>query len=115
MSKFYTIRQNNSGGYDIQNEDVDKFVCVEADNVDTAKSKFEKILAPYREYCPCCGERWNDDFLTEQDGYKVPTIYGGEYKDFKDEFYAKRNYSIIIYYLNGNIERHNLSQNLKRE
>ena len=62
MSKFYTIYQNNSGGYDIQNEDVDKFVCVEADNVEMAKSKFKEILAPYRKYCPCCGERWNDFF-----------------------------------------------------
>ena len=28
--KFYTIDQNNSGGYIIQNEFVDQFVCVEA-------------------------------------------------------------------------------------
>ena len=113
MSKFYTIYQNNSGGYDIQNEAVDKFVCVEADNVEMAKSKFKEILAPYREYCPCCGLRWDDYFLDEKDGFSEPTIFEEKYTEFADKFWCKYN-SIIIYYINGDIEKYNLERNLKR-
>ena len=113
MSKFYTICQNNSGGYNIQNDDVDQFVCVEADNVEMAKSKFKEILVPYREYCPCCGERWDDDFLDEEDGFDTPTIYGEKHTEFKDKFWCNDG-SIIIYYLNGKIEKYNLERNLKR-
>lgn len=110
--KFYTVHQNNSGGYYRINEDVDMFVCVQAPNVEIAKDIFKRILKPYREFCPCCGERWNDDYLCEENGSEVPTIYGEPYKKFKDSFWA--NGKIIIYYLDGNKEIYALSQNFKR-
>lgn len=107
--KYYTVNQNNSGGYYITNNDVDKFVCVQAPNVEIAKDIFKRILEPYREFCPCCGERWDDDCLYEKDGCDVPNIYGQCYKDFKDNFWADGK--IIIYYLDGNKEIYALSQN----
>lgn len=113
-TKFYTCRQNNSGGYDIQDENVDKWVCVEAKNIQEAKEKLKKILNNYREFCPCCGQRWNDYYLDEEDGYETPCIYEENYKEFNDEFWCRKSleYSIIIYYLNGTKERYELYQNL---
>lgn len=113
-TKFYTCRQNNSGGYDIQNENVDKWVCVEAKNVEEAKQKFEDILDDYREFCPCCGARWDDYYLDEDDGYETPCIYGENYKKFNDVFWCRDN-SIIIYYANGTKEKYDLSQNLTHQ
>ena len=42
MSKFYTLNQNNSGGYYIQNNDVDAFVIIEANSVDEFTEKAER-------------------------------------------------------------------------
>ena len=112
-TKFYTVNQNNSGGYNIRNNEVDKFVCVEAQNVEQAKNKFKDILRRYREFCPCCGERWDDYYLDEDDGYDSPTIYGDNYKEINDEHWCFHS-NIIIYYLNGEKEIYDLTQNIKR-
>lgn len=110
-TKFYTSHQNNSGGYLIQNDNVDHWVCVEAKNVEDAQTKFEDILDDYREYCPCCGIRWDDYYLDEEDGEETPCIYGENYKEFNDPFWC-RDSAIIIYYANGTKEKYDLSQNL---
>ena len=41
---FYTIDQNNSGGYFIRNEYVDEFVIVEADTPYEAVCKLNKFM-----------------------------------------------------------------------
>lgn len=51
-------RQNNSGGYFIDNEDVSVFVAVEGHGKKDAYNRFKSIVAPYSFFCPCCGERW---------------------------------------------------------
>lgn len=110
-TKFYTCFQNNSGGYLIQNDDVDLFVCVEAKNLLEAKRKFKRILKNYREFCSCCGVRWSDDFLSDDSGYDVPSIYGEPYHLYKNSYFCSLG-CIIIYYLNGTKVRHNLIKNL---
>lgn len=112
---FYTVYQNNSGGYFIQDENVDRFVCVGAKNAKSAYNKLQKILENYREYCPCCGVRWNDDeilnpIFEENRGYKYPQIYGENYKIFSNDFFC-RDSKIIIYYLNGKKEIYDLELN----
>ena len=111
-TKFYTCQQNNSGGFNCQDNNVDKWVCVEAHNVEEAQSKFEEIFSEYRDYCPCCGERWFDSMLDEDDAYDYPQIYGEHYKKFNDKWWIKGN-KIITYYLNGQKEIYDLSQNLE--
>lgn len=51
--------QNNSGGYFIQNESVEAYVAVQAVTEEEAQRRFFEIVAPYSNYCPCCGERWD--------------------------------------------------------
>lgn len=97
---FYTLNQNNSGGYLIQNDNVDRFVIVEANNAKEAQEIFKNILDDYREYCECCGERWSDDWLDEGDADNEPYIYDKPIKIFNDEYWC-RGASAIVYYLDG--------------
>lgn len=65
---FYVYRQNNSGGYFVEDENVGIHVIIESDTEEQANKKFDEILdgnSKYTKYCPCCGERW----------YGVDTIY----------------------------------------
>jgi hypothetical protein len=52
-------RQNNSGGYFIENEEVHCYVAVEEIDKARAINKFYEIVRPYSSFCPCCGERWD--------------------------------------------------------
>ena len=56
--KWYHFRQNNSGGYFINNDNVGEDVFIQASSVSEVKQKAEEIFDEYREYCECCGERW---------------------------------------------------------
>ena len=107
MGKFYTLNQNNSGGYDIQDENVDRFVIIEAENLEQFKIIAETIFMNYRSYCPCCGERWPDGWVDEDDAKDEPMIYEEPIEQYYDRFWS-RNAKVKIYYLNGNKKTYNL-------
>jgi hypothetical protein len=73
--KWYHFRQNNSGGYFIDNDDVGEDVFIQASSVEDVKRKAEEVFSGYREYCDCCGGRWSDDWIDETDGFDAPTKY----------------------------------------
>ena len=103
--KFYTISQNNSGGYFIENDDVDYYVSVQADSPYEAEKLLERVVADHSDYCECCGLRWTI-WLDEKDAYDVPTSYGiplVEMKD-RDTFWLEEKVA-IIYYADGTKER----------
>ena len=103
--KFYTLNQNNSGGYLIKNDDVDYYVSVEADSPEQAQEVLEKIVENHSDFCSCCGERWGI-WLDETDACEVPSSYDTplvEIKD-KDTFWLKEKVA-IIYYADGTKER----------
>ncbi|MCY7059545.1 hypothetical protein [Streptococcus oralis] len=59
---FYVYRQNNSGGYFVEDENVSAHVIIEAENEAQADIKFDEIIdkkSEYTTYCPCCGKRWS--------------------------------------------------------
>lgn len=110
--KFYTINQNNSGGYFIKNDYVDYYVSVQADSVEEAKELLEDIVEDHSDYCSCCGLRWSTWFLDEEDAYDVPSNYGiplTEMKD-RDTFWLEEKVA-IIYYADGTKERLNCIDN----
>ena len=82
--KFYTIDQNNSGGYYIKNDDVDYYVSVQADSPYEAEKLLERVVADHSNFCECCGERWHI-WLDEEDAYDVPTNYGVPLTKLKDQ------------------------------
>ena len=111
--KFYTINQNNSGGYFIQNAMVDHLVCIQAANPEEAENKLMDITSEYSDYCECCGERWYIN-LDENDGTDfVSNGYGED--AFKDLNVSPYRQYIVIHYADGRIKKHDLKtkNNLK--
>ncbi|MGG1662479.1 DUF7296 family protein [Brevibacillus sp. NRS-1366] len=72
---FFHIRQNNSGGYFIENDDVAINLIIEAVNAKEAERKMYEITADYSQYCSCYGERWSC-WIDDDDGTDEPTVYG---------------------------------------
>lgn len=109
--KFYTIDQNNSGGYFIKNDYVDYYVSVQADSGEEAKELLEDIVEDHSDYCSCCGKRWYI-WLDEEDAYDVPTNYGTPLTEMKDRdtFWLEEKVA-IIYYADGTKERLNCIDN----
>lgn len=99
---FYTLSQNNSGGYFIQDDNVDVYVIIEASTERQFEALATDILRDYREYCSCCGERWDDDWVSEKDATEVPTVYGTPVDQYS---YWWENAHAIIYYLDGRKEK----------
>lgn len=112
--RYFNINQNNVEGHFIRNDDVDAFISIQAYNLDSAKAIAREILAPYRDYCPCCGYRWDDDYLTADKSTDEPYVRGEPYKKQNDPFWCKNN-KLIIYKYNGTKEIYDLNQNLKEK
>lgn len=97
---FVTFTQNNSGGYFISNEEVDQFVIIEGKCFDDIINKARTIFNNYREYCECCGERWDDDYKYFDDLNTEPLVYGKSVYKYNSLWGGKA----IIYRLDGTKE-----------
>ena len=79
-TKYYTFRQNNSGGsFDIEHDrGISIAVIIEAETADQANNRAESIGLYFDGCsqdldCECCGDRW---YLAEEyDGHDEPEIY----------------------------------------
>ena len=80
----------------------------------SAKAIANKILDPYRDYCPCCGYRWDDEYLTADKSTEEPYVRGEPYKKQKDSFWCKNN-KLIIYKYDGTKEVYDLNQKLEEK
>lgn len=98
-TKFYTFHQNNSGGYYILDENVQHYVIIEGYDLWQIESFARKIFEDYRDYCPCCGQRWDDSWMDEDDMTDEPKIYGKDVHEYKNN-----GCKAIIYYLDGRKE-----------
>ena len=96
---FITFEQNNSGGYFIQNKNVDEYVIIEGNSLEDILSKASDIFEDYREFCTCCGERWDDNWKNKRDLEEEPLIYGVSAFDFHDGFDGDSK--AIVYKLDG--------------
>ena len=97
--KWWTIRQNNSGGYWIIDDDVAMYVMIQAPNAEEAERIFDKITVHALEYCECCGERWWFDSYEE--GTDEPMIYGEPYKQFNADKWFSKNVEARLHYYQG--------------
>lgn len=101
--KWWVFDQNNSGGYFIQNDDVDHYVAIQAINVQHAKQRAEDIFDDYSEFCHCCGERWYLWGVDEEDGKAVPHVYDTPYTEVEPRRYRQ---NIILHYVDGTKEKY---------
>lgn len=107
---FFTVRQNNSGGYFIQNEMVDEYLCVEANTIKEAEKRIEEITKDYSDFCPCCGERWSTWF-NEDDGKDFPHDgYGDAFVDGQTYINSRKG-AAKIHYLDGRVETIEMFEN----
>lgn len=102
-AKFYTFRQNNSGGAFIvsKKDGISVHVIIEALNADDANTRAEEIGLYFDGCsksmdCSCCGDRWRR--TDESDGYDVPCIYGEPITNTENADYAENCY---VHYLEG--------------
>lgn len=110
-AKFVTFRQNNSGGYLHRNEDVNTYVIIEGYDLWQIQSKAREVFHEYRDYCPCCGQRWNDSWIDEDDMTDKPMIYDKDVYDYKGQsWFDGEDGKAIIYYLDGRKEIVNLTK-----
>ena len=100
--KWYHFRQNNSGGYFIENEIVGEDVFIQAHSAKEAVHIADKLFEGYSEYCDCCGERWYT-WLDEDDGYDVPTKYRTPISEGYETF-GKGGYAVLHWY-NGLVDK----------
>lgn len=110
---FYTYHQENSGGYYIRNNDVDRFVIVEGDNHQDIQKIADRIFENHSEYCTCCGERWSDCDEDWSELTNEPMINSTSVYEVEDYWY--KGYNAIIYYKNGEKEIVELCKKLLHE
>lgn len=107
--KFFSYRQNNSGGHMVVSDNIGELVVVEAKNAEDADRRAKKIGLYFdgRGDCPCCGCRWTSAEFYEQKGTDKPEDgYGKNVGDLvvgTDGNYFTRN--VRIHYLDGNVAR----------
>lgn len=78
-SKFYTFRQNNSGGFFVADDKtgVGTFIIIEAMDINQAVEHFSAIEGKQEHnWCHCCGERWSPELMDEDDAEEKPSLYG---------------------------------------
>lgn len=113
--KYYTFYQNNSGGEYIRSprHGVGEYIIIQAPDAEQAKAKFRTIgesVLGFRNYCPCCGERWYEESVTEEEGTLEPTLYGEPVSEFKPSFWRAKAY---VHYYDGTLECYHL--NIKKK
>lgn len=95
--KWYTMSQNNSGGYFIRNDEVRDTVIIQATSPEDAQSRADRITCGNDSYCECCGERWYTWF-SSTDGKEVPSLYGTPIDELDREAFR---YDAVLYYFDG--------------
>lgn len=101
-NKFYTYIQNNSGGYFVNDNKhgICETVIVQAGSARSAWKRLKSIgkdVEGFWDFCPCCGERWND-WMGATDGTKQPTYYGDPIEKAPSGFFRER---CFVHYLDG--------------
>ena len=66
MTKFFTFRQNNSGGVFVVNDTVAHSVVVEATSPEDANARAGAMGMFSMSFCECCGPRFSRAFKNEE-------------------------------------------------
>lgn len=104
--KYYSYRQNNSGGSFIVDDYVAHNVIVQAESPQQADTIAESKGVYFNGCesgldCECCGDRWHPTY--EGDATDTPLVYGKEPKEaIKDGWF---NDECVIYHSDGKVER----------
>jgi len=101
MSKFYIVRQNNSGGYWEIDEKIGlgHYLVFEAESGEHFEWRLEKFLDKTpNNWCSCCGERWS--FCDSEDCELEGSVDDISLKDK----WEKKHRVLGVHYLSGKVE-----------
>ena len=100
-TKFYTYRQNNSGG---SWTGPAKYVIVEATSALDAdkRAQTKGLYFDGSGDCSCCGTRWSEAY--EGEGESEPKIYDSPAREYTTE-YASFGDDVVIFYADGREDR----------
>lgn len=114
-TKFFTFRQNNTGGrFDFDAEaGISHYVIIEAVSAEQANNIAESIGIYFDgcdsgSYCICCGDRWYSQY-SDDSGYDFPSVYGEfplrEKWEKEDSFSTKwmEGPEAFVHYLDGTV------------
>lgn len=106
--KYFTFRQNNSGGSFDVDENVGVTVVIQAKDAFDANRRAKKIGIYFggRGDCPCCGDRWYS-LGEDEKGDDVPSQYGTPIGDTIVEGGSYFDTSIRIHRMDGSVVRLN--------
>lgn len=104
-TKFYTMRQNNSGGDFLVDHKagIGLIVIVEALDVDDAERRANDIVSDHSQFCPCCVDRWNTEFFDDE-ASDEPTIYGKPLELHEPSFTCVDSEDCYTHKINGDID-----------
>lgn len=100
-TKLYEIGQNNSGGYFDVDENVCRIVVVEARDAEHAQQRLWPMIDGQSSSCPCCGERWSIEWLSEADAISVEPGDENEYFQRRADEWGWTAPAIRVHYLDG--------------
>jgi len=105
--KFWTYRQNNSGGsFDFDHDKgISVNVIVQATDAEDANHRAERIGLYFDGDgdCECCGSRWYETW-TDDPGDDVPSIYGVPVHDAPPSGWSGDDPDAYIHYIDGRVE-----------
>jgi hypothetical protein len=99
---YYMWRQKNTGGSFITDDDVSRFVVIEAEGYDQAEEKAFDLGIYYNGVdserdCSCCGDRWYEGDLVElKDGDTIE-----DYLQREEDEYPCRDTMTILHLADG--------------
>ena len=112
-AKFYTFRQNNSGGsFEVDEErGIAETVIVEAYSFEEANRIAERIGIYFNGVdsgwdCECCGDRWYE-LYSDSDAADVPSYYGTPIEQLEPSWYRNR---FFIHMLDGKVIKAELDE-----
>jgi hypothetical protein len=100
--KFFTFRQNNSGGFFLGPAQYVIIQAVDADQADNLALDvglyFNGVVG--NQDCDCCGDRWTCQY-GDDDGSDTPMIYGTPAADYVRGHRADGQPKAVVYYKDG--------------
>ena len=106
-TKFFTYVQNNSGGYYVENDEtgVCPAIIIEAEDVWESWDKLKEIgdrTVGFWSFCPCCGKRWEEISIIDDDGTEEPELFGHKIADTVDNWSVSLKRA-FVHYKNGDV------------
>lgn len=101
-NKFYLFRQNNTGGNYHRDENLGKYVLIEAPSANVANDRGVGLGIYFNgcvdgRDCECCGDRW------------WPVDDGDAYPDIEAASAHLLGRPVIVHYLDGTVQTHTSS------